>query len=168
MPPNGGSQSDAPRSGARLKPNVSCQVNALLALCLFAMLGFTDIAIAACDSDAPNAHDRFSRQHKVHNFNGDEPFTATDELKMWQTPDGTRCFSLLTVGTNGHECSATGELRKAGRKGFRYEDKACTLTFVSERNRVTLNVSPGWSRGGSCPRQMACGMFGSVEPGTFK
>jgi hypothetical protein len=130
------------------------------------MLSCAGHALALCEEQSPQGI--YRREHEVHNFNGNEPFTATDKLDIWKATDGTQCFSLLTIGPNGHECDVSGPLKAADNHTLEFEDRACKLTFILLENAVVLKVSPGWERLGVCPRQFRCGMHGVVEPGIYK
>ena len=71
------------------------------------MLGYAGNALALCEQQSTPVG-IYWHEHEVHNLNGNEPFAATDKLDIWKAADGTECFSLLTIGPNGHECDVSG------------------------------------------------------------
>jgi hypothetical protein len=139
-------------------------------------LSFLMIALSSAQSASAECNEvlekarEFVRQHTVHHFSGDAPSQVEDTLALWETPTGTRRFSLCTVGPNYHTCFVEGSLESLPSDELLFELGNCKLTLKQNGDSFVLTVSPGWERvgeGGVCPRQVSCGAFGLVESGKF-
>jgi len=137
----------------------------------FLMIALYGVQSASAEcNEVPEKAREFVREHTVHHFNGDAPSQEEDTLGLWETPTGTRRFSLCTVGPNYHTCFVEGTLESLPSGELLFELGSCKLTLKQKGNSFLLTASPGWERvgeGGVCPRQVSCGAFGSVESGKF-
>jgi hypothetical protein len=141
----------------------------LLAVTFAIALALTDESIGQCGAP-PNDALGFVRKHKVPNFNGEPPELVEDTLLLWTMKDHGECFSLDTLASNSHECGTEGDLRTTDKNTYRFEAQECSITLQREGSSIKLIVGPMWRRsgtGGTCPARYKCGMYGSVESGTF-
>ena len=121
---------------------------------------------AECQSPPDNARN-FVRVHRVHHFNGDPPSSGADTLAIWRSSADVQRFSLCTTGPNYHSCFVQGDLQPAGSGEFLFQGSECKLTLRQKGAAFVLTSSPGWERSGACVQQFSCGMYGTVEAGTF-
>ena len=145
---------------------LSC--SAVVALAVLASFASRN-AQADC-GDRPADASAYGHKHKVYNFNGEPPEWSQDTLFVWTSAQGEQCFSLETSGINGHECGAKGKLEAAGPRRLRFNADVCSIEIKSVGRSLALSAGKGWARsgaGGNCPKRFGCGMYGSVESGTF-
>lgn len=139
---------------------------------LLALEGLLAVNVAHGDcGTAPDDAAIYSRQHTVHNFNGEPDQPMSDTLAIWTPPSGEACFSLITWGPNGHECSVRGSLKPADSGKLIYDEKqGCAITFQHSGSSIILTAAKAWERwgaGGTCPQEFHCGMYGSIESGQY-
>jgi hypothetical protein len=118
----------------------------------------------------PQGVARYSRSHTVYHFNGEPPESTDDVLDIWDEGAGGACFELTTSGPNGHECGAAGRLTRDRQGVLSYGQGQCLLTIQRKPDSLALKASRAWRRwgaGGVCPQIYGCGMYGSIESGTF-
>jgi hypothetical protein len=137
---------------------------------LFVAATAAHIAFAQCADVPPGDASAYGHQHKVYNFNGEPPSAQEDTLFIWKSTSGDQCFSLDTLGPNGHECGAAGKLEVVASGRLRFNEGECSIDITPGNNSIQLTVGEMWRRwgaGGSCPKKYSCGMFGAIESGKY-
>src|SRR3990170_4329957 len=92
----------------------------------FLMIALYGVQSASAEcNEVPEKAREFVREHTVHHFNGDAPSQEEDTLGLWETPTGTRRFSLCTVGPNYHTCFVEGTLESLPSGELLFELGSC-------------------------------------------